>query len=177
MTEWLNELAAWAWARHHNELSWYIRPLFLLPFAYFSYKRSGWGLVATLLALATSMAWFPAPEHPTAGAIEMLAAEREYLLGEWTPAKLAVGLLVPLTFGGLAVALWRRSLPWALVAINGGGLFKIAWTFVVSDTAGALQHLWPAVAGLTVVNVVMVVVWRRRQAGHVVASAHARSSS
>ena len=27
-----DEFAAWAWARHHNELSWYIRPLFLLPF-------------------------------------------------------------------------------------------------------------------------------------------------
>lgn len=68
--EWLNELAAWAWARHHNELSWYIRPLFLLPFAYFSNRRSGWGIALTLVALATSMAWFPAPEHPSAAAID-----------------------------------------------------------------------------------------------------------
>lgn len=27
----------WAWARHHNPLSWYIRPLFVLPFCYFAY--------------------------------------------------------------------------------------------------------------------------------------------
>lgn len=177
MMEWLNELAAWAWARHHNELSWYIRPLFLLPFAYFAYKRSGWGIALTLVALATSMAWFPAPEHPTAGATEFLAAEREYLLGEWTIAKIAVSLLVPLMLGGLAAALWRRSLVWALVAINGGGLSKITWAFVVSDTAGALQHLYPAAAGLVVVNAVLLVVWRRRHAAHVVPSVHASSGS
>ncbi|MFC3894993.1 hypothetical protein ACFOWZ_26220 [Lentzea rhizosphaerae] len=63
---------------------------------------------------------------------------------------------------------------WALVVINGGGLFKIAWTFFVSDTAGVVQHLYPAVAGLLVVNAVVVVVWRRR---HVVASVHAGSGS
>ena len=34
----------WAWARHHNPLSWYIRPLFVLPFCYFAYKRSVWGV-------------------------------------------------------------------------------------------------------------------------------------
>ena len=174
--EWLNELAAWAWARHHNELSWYIRPLFLLPFAYFSYRRSGWGIALTLVALATSMAWFPAPEHPSAGAIEMLAAEREYLLGEWTVAKIAIALLVPVMLGGLAAALWRRSLVWALVAINGGGLSKIAWTFVVSDTAGAVKHLYPAAAGLVVVNAVLLVVWRRRRTAYVVPSAHAGST-
>lgn len=177
MMEWLNELAAWAWARHHNELSWYIRPLFLLPFAYFAYRRSGWGIAVTLVALATSMAWFPAPEHPTAGATEFLAAEREYLLGEWTIAKIAVSLLVPLMLGGLAAALWRRSLVWALVAINGGGLFKIMWSFVVSDTAGALQLLYPAAAGLVVVNAVLLVVWRRRHDAHVVPSVHASSGS
>lgn len=163
MTEWLNELGSWAWARHHNELSWYIRPLFLLPFAYFSYRRSPTGIVLTLVALATSMAWFPAPEHPSPEAIEFLAAEREYLLGTWTPAKLAAGLVVPLTFGGLAVALWRRSVGWALVAINGGILFKIAWSFVVGDTSGGVALLPSALGGLIVVNGVVWFVARRRR--------------
>ncbi|TWP50680.1 hypothetical protein FKR81_18895 [Lentzea tibetensis] len=163
MMEWLNELGSWAWARHHNELSWYIRPLFLLPFAYFSYRRSPTGIVLTLVALATSMAWFPAPEHPSQGAIEFLAAEREYLLGTWTPAKLAVGLVVPLTFGGLAVALWRRSFTWALVAINGGILFKIVWSFVVGDTSGGVALLPSALGGLVAVNAVLWFVARRRR--------------
>nr|WP_320022777.1 hypothetical protein [uncultured Draconibacterium sp.] len=30
----------WVFERHHNQLSWYIRPLFLIPFCYFAYKRS-----------------------------------------------------------------------------------------------------------------------------------------
>ncbi len=31
--ELLNDILAWAWGRHHNILSWYIRPLFILPLA------------------------------------------------------------------------------------------------------------------------------------------------
>ena len=64
MQEWLTELASWAWARHHNVLSWYIRPVFFLPFCFFAYRRSWAGILATLVALATSMAWFPAPTNP-----------------------------------------------------------------------------------------------------------------
>jgi hypothetical protein len=47
--ELLNDVLSWVWARHHNELSWYVRPHFLLPFCYFSFRRSVWGIVATLL--------------------------------------------------------------------------------------------------------------------------------
>jgi hypothetical protein len=38
--DWLTDFLDWAWARHHNPLSWYIRPLFILPFCYFAYKKS-----------------------------------------------------------------------------------------------------------------------------------------
>ena len=30
----------WLWQRHHNQLSWYIRPLFLIPFCWFAYRSS-----------------------------------------------------------------------------------------------------------------------------------------
>src|SRR3712207_9489564 len=56
------QLLSWAWERHANVLSWYIRPLFALPLAYFSYRRRVSGIVLTLLALATSIAWFPRPD-------------------------------------------------------------------------------------------------------------------
>jgi hypothetical protein len=59
----LDGFLSWTWERHHNVLSWYVRLLFLLPLAYFSYRRSLSGIVLTLVALATSMFWFPAPER------------------------------------------------------------------------------------------------------------------
>ena len=57
---------SWVWARHHNELSWYVRPLFLLPFCFFASRRSLSGMVVTLLVFPTSLFWFPAPENPSA---------------------------------------------------------------------------------------------------------------
>ena len=54
-------LAAWAWARHHNVLSWYVRPLFLLPLAWSAHRRSPAGTAVTLVGLVTSMAW---SRHP-----------------------------------------------------------------------------------------------------------------
>ncbi len=38
-------------------------PLFILPLAYFSYKRSLSGIVLTPVALTISMFWFPALER------------------------------------------------------------------------------------------------------------------
>ena len=55
----LQDFLDWAWARHHNPLSWYIRPLFVLPFCYFAYKKNWWGMVLTVLAVLSSMFWFP----------------------------------------------------------------------------------------------------------------------
>ena len=42
-----------------------LQALFLLPFCYFAYRRSVWGIVVTLLIFPTSLFWFPAPENPT----------------------------------------------------------------------------------------------------------------
>jgi hypothetical protein len=154
--DWLPDLVAWAWDRHHNVLSWYIRPLFLLPFAWFAYRRSPWGIALTLVALVTSMAWFPAPRTVDPAVVSMLAAEKEYLTGEWTAAKVAGALLIPLTFVALGAAFWRRSLRWGLVVINLAIGIKIAWTYLVGDSAGAAMHLLPAVLGMAVVTGVVL---------------------
>ena len=166
MHDWLTELVSWAWARHHNILSWYIRPLFLLPFCFFAYRRSVVGIVVTLVALMTSMAWFPAPAQPDPAVVQLLQVERDYLLGQWTVGKVVIALLVPVVFGGIAVALWRRSIGWALVVINAAVLFKIAWTyFFDAGGAGADAHLPAALVGLAVVDVVLVLAvgWLRRR--------------
>jgi hypothetical protein len=159
-----NEFVAWAWARHHNVLSWYVRPLFILPFCYFAYRRSLFGIVITLLALATSMFWFPAPEHASPAVNEMLASEREYLTADWTTWKILVALLVPVTFAALGLAFWKRSLLWGLSVVNAAILFKIGWTFLFATEAGAMSHLPAAVLGLVVCDALILYVIRRMRA-------------
>jgi hypothetical protein len=156
-----DEVAAWAWARHHNELSWYIRPLFLLPFCYFAYRRSLWGIVLTVLALLTSMFWFPAPERVDPRAAEFLAAERDYLTGDWTLTKILLALLVPVSFAALAVAFWRRSLVWGLAVINAMVLVKVVWSFYFGEESGGLTLLPSALVGLAVCDAVILYVVRR----------------
>ena len=160
-----DEFVAWAWARHHNILSWYVRPLFILPFCFFAYRRSLLGIVLTLLALATSMFWFPAPEHTSPAVDEMLKAEEMYLTANWTLWKVLIALLVPLTFAALGLAFWRRSLLWGLAVVNAAILFKIAWTFLFSTEAGALSHLPAAVIGLVVCDALILYVRRKIRAG------------
>jgi hypothetical protein len=158
-----DEFAAWAWARHHNELSWYIRPLFLLPFCYFAYKRSLWGITLTVVALATSMFWFPAPERADPGAVEFLAMEREYLTSDWSLWKVLLGLLVPASFAALAVAFWKRSLVWGVAVINAMVLVKVVWSFYFGEASGGLTLLPSAVVGLAVCDAVILYVVRRRR--------------
>lgn len=178
MMDALAEIAAWAWARHHNEWSWYIRPLFLIPYCWFAWRRSAAGLALTLAMLITSMAWFPAPAEPSARAVEILAAERAYLLAPWSLAKLAVALLVPISFAALALAFWRRSLGWGLLVLNAMPITKIAWTFVVFPREGAVYHLLPAAIGLVACNLAVGAgAWRlrrRQAAGHPVRLARPR---
>jgi hypothetical protein len=157
------EFVAWAWARHHNILSWYVRPLFILPFCFFAYRRSLFGIVLTIIALATSMFWFPAPDHASPAVNEMLRAEEAYLTANWTFWKVFIALLVPLTFAALGLAFWRRSLVWGLAVVNAAILFKIAWTFLFSTQAGALSHLPAAVLGLVVCDaLILYIMWRMR---------------
>jgi hypothetical protein len=161
MNAWLADLASWAWARHHNILSWYVRPLFLLPFCWFAYRRSWTGMAATLLALVTSMAWFPAPAQPDPAAVQFLAVERDYLLGPWTAGKVAMSLIVPFTFAAIAAALWRRSIGWTLVVVNAACLFKIGWSYWYdTDGRGADLFVVPALVGLAVVDAGLVAAWR-----------------
>jgi hypothetical protein len=158
-----DEFAAWAWARHHNELSWYIRPLFLLPFCYFAYKRSLWGITLTVVALATSMFWFPAPERADPGAAAFLAVEREYLTSDWSLWKVLLGLLVPVSFAALAVAFWKRSLLWGLGVINAMVLVKVVWSFYFGEASGGLTLLPSAVVGLALCDAVIVYIVHRRR--------------
>ena len=115
----------------------------------------------TLIALATSMFWFPAPEQPDSWATGFLAAEKEYLTGDWTLAKLLMALLVPASLTALALAFWKRSFVYGLVVINAIALVKVGWSFFYGDVSGGLAVLMPALVGLVVSNVVVLYAARK----------------
>jgi len=155
------EFVAWAWERHHNVLSWYIRPLFFLPFCYFAYRRSLSGMILTLLALATSMFWFPVPGRTDPQVLEFLAVEREYLTGDWTTAKILMASLVPISFAALGFVFWKRSIVYGLVLMNAVVSIKLVWSFYFGDESGGLTLLPSALAGLAVCDAVVLYVVRR----------------
>jgi hypothetical protein len=156
----LTDFGDWAYDRHANVLSWYIRPLFLLPLAWFAYRRSGWGIAATLLALATSMFWFPAPARPDPRVLEFLDFERQWLTSDWDARKLLLTLLVPLSLSAFCLAFWRRSVVWGLVILNlmAGG--KLLWGVVAGDGTGWAMTA-PALAGLLMGDLVLLSLLRR----------------
>jgi hypothetical protein len=150
--ELFGDFLAWAWARHHNVLSWYIRPLFIVPFVYFAYKRSWKGMLITIIALATSMFWFPAPETVDPVVARFLEAEKEFLLGGWSAQKIFLLLTVPLFFLLLASSFWKRSWWWGLAVINIAALGKIGWSVAEGGESG-WAVLVPAVIGMLVCDI------------------------
>ncbi len=156
----LHAFVAWAWERHHNPLSWYIRPLFLLPFCCFAYKRSVLGMLLTMVALATSMFWFPKPAVVDPQVAAFLDMERQYLAGGWTLAKVGVAGLVPLLFLVLAWAFWQRSWTAGFLIINLAALGKVFWSFYFGQES-AWPLVPPAVLGLVLCNTVLIYAYRR----------------
>ncbi len=159
----LAEFGDWAYDRHANVLSWYIRPLFLLPLAWFAYRRSGRGIAGTLIALGTSMFWFPAPDRPDPQVLEFLDFEREWLAGNWDAQKILLSLLVPLSLTAYCLAFWRRSVLWGLVILNLMAAGKLLWGVVAGDGTGWAMTA-PALAGLVIGDVVFLWVLRRMPA-------------
>jgi len=144
----LTDLWDWAWQRHTNELSWYVRPLFLVPLAWAAWRRSGWGVALTVVGLLTSMAWFPAPAVPDPQVLSFVEFEMDFLTGDWTVGKALTAALAPLAMAAFCAALWRRSLAWGLVLLNAMALGKIAWATVSDD--GGIAVVVPALVGLAI---------------------------
>ena len=156
----LQDFLDWAWARHHNPLSWYIRPLFVLPFCYFAYKKNWWGVILTVLAVLSSMFWFPAPATVDPQATAFLAIERQYVTGPWTPGKIGMIALVPAWFIGCAWAFWRRSWVGGFALITAGTLLKVAWSFYFGGESG-WTIVPPAVVGFVVCTMILWCAYRR----------------
>lgn len=139
----------WAFERHHNIMSWYIRPLFIIPMVIFAFKKSFTGIFATVFALFTSMFWFPTPSTISPQVLDFLAFEMEYLKGTWTAPKIVMSLAVPLFFIMLLTAAWKRNWKWLLGVIIGSAVLKFIWSIAFSGEAG-MSILKPALLGMII---------------------------
>lgn len=139
----------WAFQRHQNMLSWYIRPLFLIPFCYFAYKRSWSGISITIFLLFTSMFYFPQPEVVSAQVIQFLQVEIDYLNAPWSIGKIIMTLIVPIAFIALGTAFWKRNLLLGLSVIVFIALGKMLWSVVFGGESG-MSILAPAIIGLII---------------------------
>ena len=138
---------SWAYSRHQNQLSWYIRPIFIIPFCYFSYKHSWSGLMGTIFLLLTSMFWFPKPDIINEDVKQFLQYEKEWLGGEWTLIKTLMVLLVPFSLSALALAFWKRSIWIGLSVVVLIAVGKILWSILSAGQSGQ-SIIVPAVIGL-----------------------------
>jgi len=150
----------WAWARHHNPLSWYVRPLFILPFCYFAHKRSVRGMLWTLVAVTSSMFWFPAPATPDPAAATFLEVERQWITGPLTLSRLVLTALIPVWFVALAAAVRLRSWLAVMLIIAGGTTLKVAWSFYMGG-ASAWIIVPPVALGNAICAGVLIYAYRR----------------
>lgn len=150
----------WAWARHHSLLSWYIRPLFVLPYCYFAYKRKLWLILLTLAIFPTTIFWFPAPETVSDNVLQYMNFEREFLLHASVLHRVSLLLLVIVFLWVLALAFWKRSWLAGVLVLNIGTMMKVVWSIFFGGEIG-YASIVPSVVTLIVCNTVLYFIWRR----------------
>ncbi len=128
----------WAFERHHNTLSWWLRPAMLIPFALAAWFRSWSGIWLSLIAMFSSMFWFPAPEIPNPKVVEFLEMEKTLLKSGWTLTNI-LGAGSVIIYGALlGTAIWKHSIWLGLGVIVLGGGLKILWSVIFSPDAGTI---------------------------------------
>ncbi|HEY8402173.1 MAG TPA: hypothetical protein VIK89_12980 [Cytophagaceae bacterium] len=139
----------WVFDRHHNQWSWYIRPLFLIPYCYFAYRHSWSGISITLFCLFTSMFWFNKPEVVSDSVMSFLQFEKDWLYGKWDYKKVLLIFTVPISFIALGVSFWYRSLLMGLGVVILMATGKIIWSIYNAGESGR-SIIIPALIGLLI---------------------------
>lgn len=139
----------WVFERHQNQWSWYIRPIFLIPFCYFAYKHSWTGISITVFCLFTSMFWFNQPTFISENVKTFLLFEKNWLYGDWDLKKIALIISVPISFFALGLAFWKRSLFMGLGVVVLMATGKIIWSIQNAGQAGK-SIIIPALLGLII---------------------------
>ncbi|PKM94105.1 MAG: hypothetical protein CVU84_11635 [Firmicutes bacterium HGW-Firmicutes-1] len=156
------EFVDWAYSRHQNILSWYIRPLFIIPICWFAYKKNWSGISITIFALFTSMFWFNTPVEVSPAVEEFLAFEKEYTFGDWNFQKIFLSLSIPLFMYLLIIAFWKRKLKYGVAVIIGAAVLKVIWSLVFAGESGA-SIIKPAVTGLVICLGVVYIFVRKKK--------------
>ena len=149
----------WAFSRHQNILSWAVRPLLMLPFCYFAYKKNLNGILLTVLAILTSMFWFPVPAEINPQVMEFLNMEKEYLTSDFNVIKAIslVGIIAFLVL--LAYSFWNRSVKMGLGIAISGAVLKSLWSIWESPDGG--RATIPFAIGGFIVLLVAVFLYRK----------------
>ena len=155
------DFQAWAFERHQNQLSWYIRPILILPILFFAYHRRIIGVSVSILALFTSMIWFPVPQSPPPLVKEFLTYEKEFLQAGLTAKNVLFAFLVISFFIVIVRATWLHS--WKLVGLILiiTALSKIIWSYMDSGQAG-LTIVVPALVGL-MICLLALAFWQKKK--------------
>lgn len=153
-------LFEWVFDRHHNQWSWYIRPIFLIPFCFFAYKRRWSGMAITLFCLFTSMFWFPKPEVVSDDVKVFLEFEKAYLYGDWDIKKTVMTFSIPISFFLLGFSFWKRNLIVGLGLLILIATGKIVWSIQSAGESGK-AILIPAIVGLLICCLVLFYGFRK----------------
>ena len=150
----------WVFDRHHNQWSWYIRPIFLIPFCFFAYKHSWAGISITVFCLFTSMFWFNRPELVADNVKAFLQFEKGWLYSEWDYKKILLIITVPISFIALGLSFWNRSLLMGLGVVVLMATGKIVWSIQNAGESGK-AIIVPATLGLIICSALIFYGFKR----------------
>lgn len=158
----INHFLDWAFERHLNPLSWYIRPVFLVILAYFAYQRSWKGIMITFVLMMSSMVWFPAPETIDPQMQRVLEFEK-MLLSDPVTGFLALAFMMVFVVS-IGLAFWKHSLKIGLIIINITMIGKVALSLLFTGESG-WAPLGNTLFGLLLVNGIGILLmkWMRKR--------------
>ena len=152
----------WAFIRHHNILSWYIRPLFIIPIILGALKKSYAIIFVTIFCLFTSMFWFPEPKKVNESVIKFLDFEKNYLTNGWTVDKIFVLLAILLFFIFLLYTTWNRNWKYLLFTTVFSAILKVIHSIIFGGKSG-LSIVKPAFLGAIICVLVVWFVFKKRR--------------
>ncbi len=158
------DIGNWIWERHQNLFSWYSRPLFIIPAAYYAYRQKLWHVIGFMLLLATSLFWFEAPVETPEAVAKYLAWEKQLFFTNENTLPLVILIITVFIFlFWFFYAFWKHNAWLGLVLINVGTIIKIIVSIVFGGEAG-MAAIAPSLSSLFVINIVAWILWRKKSA-------------